>query len=90
MTTTGLSIFDKTLQETNVWLKGLMDILYTDDRHAAYVVLPRYPPRPSRSHWSRERSSPGCAASDATARAVLRRLAHGGYADQGAQEAAVS
>lgn len=39
MTTTGLSIFDKTLQETNVWLKSLMDILYTDDRHAAYVIL---------------------------------------------------
>lgn len=36
---TGLSVFDKTLQETNVWLKQLMERLGTDDRHLAYSLL---------------------------------------------------
>jgi uncharacterized protein (DUF2267 family) len=39
MSATGLSTFDKTLQQTNVWLRALMDQLYTDDRHIAYLVL---------------------------------------------------
>jgi hypothetical protein len=39
MSATGLSTFDKTLQETNAWLGSLMDYLHTDDLHAAHVVL---------------------------------------------------
>lgn len=37
--TTGLDTFDKTLQETNLWLKDLMARLRTDDRHRAYTIL---------------------------------------------------
>jgi uncharacterized protein (DUF2267 family) len=37
--TTGLPVFDASVQETNVWLKLLMDRLHTDDRHAAYLAL---------------------------------------------------
>lgn len=39
MTTAGLEIFDRSIQETNGWLKSLMGYLATDNRHAAYVVL---------------------------------------------------
>lgn len=39
MSETGLPVFDKTLQETNGWLKSLMDHLHTDDRRDAYIVL---------------------------------------------------
>ena len=39
MSATGLATFDKTLQETNAWLKGVVDRLNLDDRHTAYVVL---------------------------------------------------
>ncbi|HVJ34222.1 MAG TPA: DUF2267 domain-containing protein [Terriglobia bacterium] len=39
MSATGLPIFDKTLHETNSWLRELMDQLHTDDRQAAYLVL---------------------------------------------------
>ncbi len=39
MATTGLSVFDKTLQETNAWLKIMMSHLKTDDRDHAYAVL---------------------------------------------------
>jgi uncharacterized protein (DUF2267 family) len=39
MSTTGLPVFDTTVQETNLWLKAVMDGLYTDDRHLAYVAL---------------------------------------------------
>lgn len=39
MSTTGLGTFDRTLQESNAWLGNLMDRLYTDDRHTAYVFL---------------------------------------------------
>lgn len=39
MTATGLAVFDKTVQETNTWLKHLMDTLDIGDRHAAYVLL---------------------------------------------------
>jgi uncharacterized protein (DUF2267 family) len=37
--TTGLPIFDKTVQETNLWLKAVMEKLGTEDRHRAYVTL---------------------------------------------------
>jgi uncharacterized protein (DUF2267 family) len=39
MSTTGLPVFDTTVQETNLWLKAIMDGLHTDDRHLAYVAL---------------------------------------------------
>ena len=37
--TTGLNTFDTTLQESNLWLKDLMDRLGTNDRHHAYSTL---------------------------------------------------
>lgn len=37
--TTGLDVFDTTLQETNLWLKDLMKRLQTEDRKLAYRVL---------------------------------------------------
>jgi uncharacterized protein (DUF2267 family) len=39
MSTTGLPVFDTTVQETNLWLKAVMERLDTDDRHLAYVAL---------------------------------------------------
>ncbi len=36
---TGLDIFDKTVQESNLWLKAVMDRLDTEDRHRAYASL---------------------------------------------------
>ena len=39
MSTTGLAVFDTTVQETNLWLKGIMEGLHTDDRHLAYLAL---------------------------------------------------
>jgi uncharacterized protein (DUF2267 family) len=39
MTATGLGVFDKTLQETNAWLKIAMGDLKTDDRECAYAAL---------------------------------------------------
>jgi uncharacterized protein (DUF2267 family) len=39
MSTTGLSVFDTTVQESNLWLKAVMDHLHTDDRHLAYLAL---------------------------------------------------
>jgi uncharacterized protein (DUF2267 family) len=39
MSATGLAVFDKTLQETNAWLKVLMHELETDDRERAYGTL---------------------------------------------------
>jgi len=36
---TGLSVFDTTVQETNLWLKALMGHLHRDDRHLAYLAL---------------------------------------------------
>lgn len=36
---TGLDTFDKTVQETNLWLKDIMDRLGTADRHHAYSSL---------------------------------------------------
>jgi uncharacterized protein (DUF2267 family) len=39
MSATGLEVFDRTLHKTNSWLKELMEILGTDDRHRAYIAL---------------------------------------------------
>jgi uncharacterized protein (DUF2267 family) len=39
MSTTGLPVVDTTVQETNLWLKAVMDGLHTDDRHLAYLAL---------------------------------------------------
>jgi uncharacterized protein (DUF2267 family) len=36
---TGLDTFDKTVQESNLWLKDIMDRLDTRDRHQAYSSL---------------------------------------------------
>ena len=36
---TGLDTFDKTVQESNLWLKAVMERLETDDRHRAYSTL---------------------------------------------------
>jgi uncharacterized protein (DUF2267 family) len=36
---TGLDTFDKTVQESNLWLKDIMDRLETEDRHHAYSTL---------------------------------------------------
>lgn len=37
--TTGLDVFDSTIQQTNLWLKDIMERIETDDRHLAYQVL---------------------------------------------------
>jgi len=39
MTTTGLDVFDTTLQKTHTWLKAIMERLGTQDRHRAYMAL---------------------------------------------------
>jgi uncharacterized protein (DUF2267 family) len=39
MSTTGLPVFDTTVQETNLWLKAIMGGLHTNDRHLAYLAL---------------------------------------------------
>jgi uncharacterized protein (DUF2267 family) len=39
MSATGLAVFDRTLQETNIWLKELMARLGIDDRAQAYGIL---------------------------------------------------
>ena len=36
---TGLDVFDRTVQAANLWLKELMDALGWDDRHKAYQGL---------------------------------------------------
>ncbi|RPI39423.1 MAG: DUF2267 domain-containing protein, partial [Hyphomicrobiaceae bacterium] len=36
---TGLDTFDKTVQESNLWLKDMMERLNTTDRHYAYSTL---------------------------------------------------
>ena len=36
---TGLAVFDTTVQETNLWLKQLMEQMRTEDRQAAYLAL---------------------------------------------------
>jgi len=37
--TTGLDVFDRTVQETNLWLKMLSERLRVEDRHLAYLAL---------------------------------------------------
>jgi len=37
--TTGLDVFDATVQQTNLWLKDLMGRIETTDRHEAYQLL---------------------------------------------------
>lgn len=39
MAVTGVDIFDRSIQETNVWLKAIMRELETDDRHFACTAL---------------------------------------------------
>jgi uncharacterized protein (DUF2267 family) len=39
MSMTGLETFDRTIQETNNWLKDLMCELNWEDRHRAYLAL---------------------------------------------------
>jgi uncharacterized protein (DUF2267 family) len=39
MSATGLDVFDTTLQKTHIWLKDLMQVLGTEDRHRAYLAL---------------------------------------------------
>lgn len=39
MSTTGLEVFDSTVQKTNLWLREIMDELATEDRHLAYEAL---------------------------------------------------
>ena len=39
MSGTGLGVFDKTVQETNLWLKDLMARLGIHDREVAYTIL---------------------------------------------------
>lgn len=39
MSVTGLYVFDRTVQKTNIWLRDVMDALDSDDRHAAYLAL---------------------------------------------------
>jgi uncharacterized protein (DUF2267 family) len=38
-TAAGVDVFDRTLHKTNIWLKHLMQVLPTHDRHAAYLAL---------------------------------------------------
>lgn len=39
MVTTGLDVFDRTVQESNLWLKALMEKMPGADRHTAYLAL---------------------------------------------------
>jgi uncharacterized protein (DUF2267 family) len=39
MSATGLEVFDTTLHKTNSWLKELMGVLGSEDRHRAYLAL---------------------------------------------------
>ena len=39
MASSGLAVFDTTLQKTNAWLKEVMDELGSSDRHQAYLAL---------------------------------------------------
>jgi uncharacterized protein (DUF2267 family) len=39
MTTTGFDSFDITVEQSNIWLKDLMDEMGVDDRHKAYLGL---------------------------------------------------
>lgn len=56
MSATGLEVFDKTLQETNLWLKALETEIGGEDRHRAYLILR------STLHALRDRLGPRAAA----------------------------
>jgi uncharacterized protein (DUF2267 family) len=81
--TTGLDVFDTTVQETNLWLKELMERLGTYDRHRAYSTLRAV------LHALRDRIGPanavhlGASIADADSWPLLRGLAHGRH-NQGA------
>jgi uncharacterized protein (DUF2267 family) len=72
MSATGLEVFDKTLQTTNVWLDEIMDSI-GPDRHTAWKVLSTV------LHKLRDRLQPDLAAHLA---AQLPLLVRGAYYDQ--------
>lgn len=39
MTSSGLDIFDKAVQQGNIWLKEMSEVLERPDRHKAYAAL---------------------------------------------------
>jgi uncharacterized protein (DUF2267 family) len=39
MSATGLEVFDSTLQQTNGWLKAIMEEMHWEDRRRAYLAL---------------------------------------------------
>jgi hypothetical protein len=39
MSATGLEVFDSTLHKTNSWLKELMGVLGSEDRHTGPISL---------------------------------------------------
>lgn len=78
MTTTGLDVFDTTINRTNLWLKDLMEELATDDRHRAYVALR------ATLHALRDRLSPDSAAAlGAQLPMLVRGLYFEGYSPSG-------
>jgi uncharacterized protein (DUF2267 family) len=39
MTSTGIDVFDTTVQKTNAWVRDIMDELHWDDRHKAFQAM---------------------------------------------------
>ena len=39
MATTGLDVFDATVQQTNVWLNEIAEAMHRESRHEAYMAL---------------------------------------------------
>ncbi|MCK6545734.1 DUF2267 domain-containing protein [Myxococcota bacterium] len=78
MTTTGLDVFDTTINRTNIWLKEIMEELATDDRHRAYVALR------ATLHALRDRLTPDSAAAlGAQLPMLVRGLFFEGYSPSG-------
>lgn len=71
MSATGLDVFDKTIQATNIWLDEIMDVI-GPDRHTAWKVLSTV------LHKLRDRLQPDLAAHLA---AQLPLLVRGAYYD---------
>ena len=69
--TTGIDVFDTTLQHTNLWLKDLMKRLGTEDRRLAYRGLEQDAACRSGSDRPRERRAPRRTAADAGPRLLL-------------------
>ena len=67
MSQRGLEVFDRSLQETYLWLKAVAAGIGGDDRHRAYLVL-----RAS-LHALRDRLSPVAAAQLSAQLPMLRR-----------------